>query len=173
MPLLLDLGRPVDDPWASVEDGAETVPDGPAIVSLERWRRDRDALERRNAPLGIRLKSSQLASEIAADLGRFAVVALEFPKFRDGRAFSTARTLRERHGYQGEIRAVGHTIADQYLFLLRTGFSSVEVPDDANLATWRHALAEVSVAYQHVLASDHPLSQLRRRIAADPEAPAA
>lgn len=170
MALLLKDGLPVEDPWISLDDAVEAIPDGPVIVSLDRWRRDRAVLVARNSPVGVRLKSSQRTGEIAPDLDRVALVALEFPKFRDGRAFSTARELRERYGYTGEIRAVGHTLPDQYQFLIRTGFSTVTVPDGANLATWQHALTEIGVAYQAGVAGDTPLSLLRRKIhlAADP-----
>jgi uncharacterized protein (DUF934 family) len=112
----------------------------------------------------VRLKSHQLAPEIAADLDRFGLVSLEFPKFRDGRHFSTARELRERYGYTGEIRAVGHVIPDQYLFLTRTGFSTVEVPDTSNLESWRLALSEVTIAYQSGVLDDAPLAGLRRKV---------
>jgi len=165
MALLLKDGRTVDDPWSAVADDAAVLPDGPAVVGLERWRRDRAALEARNAPLGIRLQSHQLAGEIAGDLGRFGLVVLEFPKFRDGRAFSTARALREQYSYTGEIRAAGHVIPDQYLFLTRVGVTTVEVPEGANLDSWRRALAEVSVAYQSGVLDDAPLAGLRRKVA--------
>ena len=164
MALLLKDGAVAENSWQAVADDAETVPDGPVILGLARWRRDRAALSARNTPLGIRLKSAELAGEIAGDLDRFALVALEFPVFRDGRAFSTARELRERYGFTGEIRALGHVLPDQYAFLVRTGFTSVEVADTANLASWRHALSEISVAYQTVLDGDTPLSNLRRRV---------
>ena len=163
MPLLLKDGQPVEDSWTAIDDDAKALPEGPVIVSLARWLRDRALLSVRNTPLGIRLKSQEGADEIAADLDRFALVALEFPKYRDGRAFTTARALREYHNYTGEIRAVGHTIPDQYLFLVRTGFTSVEVADSANLASWRQALSEFSVTYQHDRSAAQPLSGLRRR----------
>jgi uncharacterized protein (DUF934 family) len=168
MALLLKDGQPVGDSWTHLDDAAGAVPEGPVIVSLDRWRRDRAALITRNTPVGVRLKSNQLAPEIAADLARFALVALEFPRFRDGRAFSTARELREHHGYTGEIRAFGHILPDQYQFLVRTGFTTVELPDGAGLASWRHALAEIDVAYQAGVAGDAPLSLLRRKLATGP-----
>ncbi len=164
MALLLKDGAVAENSWLAIDDEAVTVPEGPVIVSLERWRRDRAALSARNTPLGVRLKSDQLAGEVAADLDRFTLVALEFPVFRDGRAFSTARELREHHGFTGEIRAVGHVLPDQYQFLVRTGFTSVEVADTAKLESWRHALSEISVAYQAALTDDTPLSNLRRRV---------
>ncbi|MDR3519139.1 MAG: DUF934 domain-containing protein [Azospirillaceae bacterium] len=166
MALLLENGAVVTDPWTVLDDaaGSDGIPEGPVIVSLERWQRDRAVLELRNAPLGIRLKSHQLAGEIAADLDRFGLVVLELPKFRDGRAFSTARLLRERYGFTGEIRATGAMIPDQFLFLVRCGVSSVEVPDNADLAVWRHALTEITIAYQAAATADEPLSLLRRRL---------
>jgi len=116
MPLIED-GRPAEDSWTSVPDGEPVPGDIPAIISFERWQAERDSFAGRNTKLGVRLKSGTLAPAVAADLDRFALIAVEFPKFRDGRGFSTARELRERYGYEGEIRAVGHVLADQYLFL--------------------------------------------------------
>ena len=95
MPLLKD-GRMVDDPWVAVaDDGAPPVAEQ-VIVTLERWRESRDRLLQRNGRLGIRLRSDQSPALIADDLAHFDLVALEFPVFRDGRAFSYARLLRER-----------------------------------------------------------------------------
>ncbi len=165
MALLLKDGAVAEDAWVVVgDDDAAAVPEGAVIVSLDRWRRDRAALSARNTALGIRLKSSQLAAEIAADLDRFTLVVLDFPVFRDGRPFSTARELREHHGFTGEIRASGHVLPDQYQFLVRTGFNTVVVGEGANLASWRHALSEISVAYQAALSAEQPLSNLRRRL---------
>ncbi|HYE51238.1 MAG TPA: DUF934 domain-containing protein [Azospirillaceae bacterium] len=160
---LIENGRPVEDEFTAVADDA-VLPDGPAIVSLERWRAERETLLGRNQPTGVRLKSSQLAPEIAPDLDRVALVAVEFPKFRDGRGFSTARELRERYGYTGPIRAVGHTIADQYQMLLRCGFTQVEAPADRDLSAWEAALTKVTVAYQPSVQEDRHLSLLRRHI---------
>ena len=76
----------VEDDWQHVEDGAE-LPDGKVIVPLDRWKTDREALiGRTNQGLGVKLNSDQHADEIADDLEHFAVVALDFPIFRDGRA---------------------------------------------------------------------------------------
>ncbi len=112
----------------------------------------------------MRLKGGTLAGAIAPDLDRFALVAVEFPKFRDGRGFSTARELRERYGYAGEIRAVGHVIPDQYQFLVRTGFTSVEAPEGTNPESWANALTEITIAFQPSLDDTQPLSLLRRKL---------
>ncbi|UKJ72592.1 DUF934 domain-containing protein [Azospirillum brasilense] len=163
MPLIKD-GRIVDDEWVAVADGEPVPADRPAIVTFERWQAERASFDGRNAALGVRVKSGTLAPAIAPDLDRFALVAIEFPKFRDGRGFSTARELRERFGYQGEVRAVGHVIPDQYRFLLRTGFTSAEAPEDTNPESWAHALTEITVAFQPSLDDPQPLSLLRRRL---------
>jgi uncharacterized protein (DUF934 family) len=165
MLLLLEDGRSVEDTWTMVaEEAGSLPPDGPVIVGLEFWRTRRQELAARHGALGIRLQSNQHADGIAADLARFALVALEFPRFRDGRAFSTARDLRERHGFAGEIRAVGHILPDQAQFLVRTGFTSAALPEGARLETWRQALGEISIAYQSGRIAEQPLSLLRRRI---------
>ncbi len=147
MPLLKD-GRIVDDAWIAVGDADPIPADKPVIVGLDRWTRERAGLLGRNAPLGIRLKSSEPPEQIAADLARFALVALEFPYFKDGRAYSYARLLRERYGYKGELRAVGHVLRDQYLFMARCGFDAFEVKDAKAVDAFKQAMAEFSVFYQ-------------------------
>jgi len=100
------------------------------------------------------------AVEKAATTGR--PIAISFAKFNDGRGFSLARLLRSEHGYRGVIIASGHTIPDQALHLLRTGFDSVEVGDPARLPDWLQSLASYSGSYQN--AARNPLS-LRREAA--------
>lgn len=136
------------DAWTQVPENQE-LPDGPAIVAKRRWLAERDRLSRRNGPLGLRLEPDEAIDDIAGDLGRFALVALSFPKFSDGRAFSTARLLREKHGYAGELRAVGNVLSDQIAFMRRVGFDSYEVshaPTRRALAEGR--IVEVSLSYQ-------------------------
>lgn len=147
MPLLKE-GRIVADPWVAVADGDPVPADRPAIVTLDRWTAERDALAKRNAPLGLRLKSDQAAEAVRADLPHFALVALEFPHFRDGRAYSQARLLRERFGFKGELRAVGNVLRDQYMFMARCGFDAFEVKDERAVEAWKKAMGEITVWYQ-------------------------
>ena len=153
-----------EDPWIAVDD-EDSLPEGaPAIVSLARWRAERETLAGRNAPLGIRLRADQPPAEIAEDIDRFQVIALEFPSFGDGRACSYARLLRERHGYRGEVRAVGQVLRDQALFMRRCGFDAFEVAEGTGVAGWREALGEISVVYQPT-ADGRPVAHgLRARI---------
>ncbi len=147
MPLIKD-DEFIDDPWVAVAD-EEALPEGaPAIVSLARWQADRETLAGRNAPLGIRLRADQPPAQIAMDLDRFQVIALEFPVFGDGRAYSYARLLRERFGYRGELRAVGNVLRDQALFMRRCGFDTFEVAEGTGVDGWREAMGEISVFYQ-------------------------
>ncbi len=145
---LIKDGKLVEDPWLALDDEAPIPQDRDVIVDLERWRRDRAALKQRPGRLGVRLTADQLAGEIAEDLADFDLVALEFPKFADGRAYSTARLLRERHGYTGELRAVGNVLRDQFVFLHRCGFDTYQVADARAAESWLQALGEIQVWYQ-------------------------
>jgi uncharacterized protein (DUF934 family) len=145
MPLLKD-GQIVADAWTALPEGA--APEGDVIVSLEQWQAGRETLRAHNGRLGLRLKSDQSPAELAVDLDRFDLVALEFPRFGDGRAYSYARLLRERHGFTGELRAVGNVLRDQLFFMVRCGFDSFEVADDKAVAGWQEAMNEISVLYQ-------------------------
>ncbi len=136
------------DAWVVAVDG-EPLPEAPAILSRKRWLAERGALAGRNAPLGLRLDAGERIDDITADLAHFALIALSFPKFTDGRAFSTARLLREKHGYTGELRAVGNVLSDQIPFMRRVGFDAFEVthaPTRRALAEGR--IAEVTLHYQ-------------------------
>jgi len=147
MPLIKD-GRLADDPWLRLADEDEVVAGVPVIVSLERWRAERETLAGRNAPVGLWLRADQSPAEVADDLSHFGLVALEFPKFNDGRAFSYARLLRERYGYQGEVRAVGEVLRDLLLYMHRCGFDAFAIDRNDAAARWEAALAEMSVWYQ-------------------------
>jgi uncharacterized protein (DUF934 family) len=142
--------------------GADAIPPtGPIIVSLDQWKAHRDELLQRGTPLGIRLHSDQPPELIEADIGHFAVVALEFPKFRDGRAYSYARLLRERYGFKGELRAVGDVLLEQLFFMLRTGFDAFEIDSADPLKDWRTALSDFSVWYQPAADGRPTAMQLR------------
>lgn len=162
MPLLLKDNKPAEDSWTAVED-IEALPEaGPAIVPLDLWRAHRETLLARNAPVGVRLKSDQPPKEIADDLEHISLIALEFPKFSDGRAYSYARLLRERHGFKGELRAVGNVLRDQAIFMVRCGFDAFEV-DEKTAQAWQAALARLSQVYQPAADGRTPAPWLRRR----------
>jgi uncharacterized protein (DUF934 family) len=141
-------GKPgtVADQWVHVADG-EALPEGAAAtVGLERWRAERDSLSRRNLPVGVRLRSDDRPEAIAGDLARLALVAVDFPTLDDGRGYSTARLLRERHGFAGELRATGQVLRDQLDQMARCGFDSFELANGADGAL--SAFGELAVVYQ-------------------------
>jgi uncharacterized protein (DUF934 family) len=147
MPLLRD-GVIIDDPWIAVADG-DPVPDGkPLLVSLARFQAERAALVARGVPLGVTVPNTLDVATLAPDFGTLGLIALVFPKFNDGRAFSQARILRERYGFKGEIRATGAVLRDQLLFMQRCGFDAYEIVNKDAVAAWRAALAEIKVFFQ-------------------------
>jgi len=181
MPLIKASGQ-ADDLWTSVKDEDQLPAEGAIIVTLARWQANRDQLQARPTPLGIRLKSDQSPAAIIGDIERFDVVALEFPKFTDGRAYSSARLLRERHGFRGELRAVGNVLRDQLAFMRRCGFDSFQIPESADAAAWAGSLRGISVVYQPAtdarttaLAARHkpaPTPAPRRKVEEDEDEPA-
>jgi phosphoadenosine phosphosulfate reductase len=122
-------GKFVEDRWQSIADDDAVPADAPVVVSLKRWREERDALAQRNAPLALRIEPGSDWLDVVADLPRFPLIVLTIPKYADGRAFSIARLLRERDGYAGEIRASGVYIIDQVPFMLRVGIDAFETSD--------------------------------------------
>jgi uncharacterized protein (DUF934 family) len=152
------------DPWASAQAGVP-LPDTPVVVSKRRWLAERAQLMGRNAPLGLRLEAGEGADDLAADLVRFSLIALAFPTFADGRAFSTARLLRDKYAFSGELRAVGNVLSDLVPFMRRVGFDSFEVthgPTRRALSEGR--IAEVTLYYQPAL-REEPHWARRRRLA--------
>ncbi len=119
-------GRFEHDEWSRVGD-EEAVGDGPAIMPLERFLAERDALTARNSPLGVLVEPSEAIEELAPHLDRVSLVVVAFPKYSDGRGMSIARLLRERYGFKGEVRATGDVLIDQMPLMRRCGFDAFEV----------------------------------------------
>ena len=160
MTRLIKSGAYAPDIYAPVTDDAP-LPEGPVLVSLARFKKERDALLARNTPVGVRLQSSENPETLGADVHHFALIALEFPKFRDGRAFSWARMLRTRLGYTGEIRAVGDILYDQVNYQHRVGFDAWEVPDHFTIEMFTKALTEMTNVYQPSTDGRTTIRQLR------------
>jgi uncharacterized protein (DUF934 family) len=138
----------VEDRFVRVEDGAP-VPDGvPAIIPAARFLADHAELAERTAPTGVLWPNNRDIAELAPHFDRLALIALVFPAFKDGRAYSQARLIRERYGFHGELRATGDVLRDQFLFLLRAGFDAFEVKKDADAAVFAASVARYSVFYQ-------------------------
>ena len=160
MTKLIKSGAYAQDVYASVADDA-VLPDGPVLVSLARFQKDREALLARNTPVGIRLQANENPEILGQDVNHFALIALEFPKFRDGRAFSWARMLRTRLGFTGEIRAMGEFLYDQVNYQKRVGFDAWEVPDHFTIEMFNRALTEMTNVYQPSTDGKKTIRELR------------
>jgi uncharacterized protein (DUF934 family) len=162
---LVENGQIVEDRYIRVSDDAP-IPDRiPVIVSAKRFLAEADALIRRDGSLGVLWPNDRRVAELEPWLGHLALIALNFPKFRDGRAYSQARLLRETHGFRGTLRATGDILRDQFHFLVRAGFDSFEVKKRADAEVFAEVLARYSVFYQP--AADGRVSALRRRLQSD------
>src|SRR5271165_3394100 len=142
-------GKIAEDPWVYAEGDEPVPPDVPAIVSRD-WllAASPEVLTARTAPLGVAWPNDKPESELAPHLGHLSLIALEFPIFRDGRAYTQARRLRERYGFKGELRATGDVLRDQFLFMVRSGFDAFEVKKEADANSFETTLKEYSLAYQ-------------------------
>ena len=143
---LIRDGKVREDRFTDVSASESLPDDGAIIVSLAQWEAHGEAL--RGRELGIRLRSDEPPERIAADLDAFSVVALEFPVFRDGRAYSYARILRDSYGYRGELRAVGDVLLEQLHFMIRVGFDAFELTAEDPEEAYRIAAEEFSAWYQ-------------------------
>lgn len=136
------------DGYSSVPADAPLPATGPLLLTLPQWQEWRAELIERGTPVGVRLASDEHPEALAADVAHLSLIALEFPSFRDGRAYSYARLLRDRFGYTGELRAVGDVLPDQLLYMQRVGFDAFEIDSDDPVADYEDAIGEFSVVYQ-------------------------
>ncbi|RME64550.1 MAG: DUF934 domain-containing protein [Alphaproteobacteria bacterium] len=148
--------------WLWLDDDQPLEKDANAVVSLARLEREGEALFAQGGAVAVRLASDEPAERLAPYVDRLAMIALDFPVFKDGRSFSNARILREHYGYQGELRAVGDVLADQIRFMLRCGFDSAELAERVSPAAAERALARYSVVYQAASDEAAPAHRLRR-----------
>lgn len=169
MALIIKDRNVVTDPWqllSAADDGGLPAipPAGDIIVPLVLWRQRRELLAAHPGRLGVWLDSHEDPAAIAEDLKLFGVVAVNFPTFGDGRGFSTARLLRERFGWKGELRAVGDIFRDQLFFLAGCGFDAFVLRKGEDP---QEALAGFGVFSESYQASvERPLPLFRRRQAA-------
>lgn len=161
MPLIKD-GQIAKDSWVRATAGAPLPEADAVLLPYALWQESRDMLMAGNGRLGVVLGADQPPQLIAGDLDRLDLVALEFPVFKDGRAYSYAWLLRERYGYKKELRAVGHVLRDQFVFMHRCGFDSYEVADARLAQGWARALTEISQVYQPSADLRRPIAALRR-----------
>ena len=134
----------------------------PILISAARFLGDPETLSRRVGGTGVIWPNNRDVDDLVPYLDRLAVVALVFPTFRDGRAYSQARLLRERYGFRGELRATGQVLRDQFVFMLRAGFDAFEVKKASDAEAFTNTAKRYSVFYQPT--GDGRLTALHRRM---------
>jgi uncharacterized protein (DUF934 family) len=161
MPLVKN-GKITGDAFVHVADDAEIPADGAVLISAARFLGDAEALSRRLGKTGVIWPNNRDVDDLVPWLDRLAAVALVFPTFRDGRAYSQARLLRERHHYRGELRATGQVLRDQFVFMLRAGFDAFEARKDSDAEAFTTTAKRYSVFYQPT--GDGRVTALHRRM---------
>lgn len=159
---LIRIGEPSDDPFVRIEGDAPLPRDGAILLEGARFVADAGTILQRSGPVGIIWPNDRDVAELLPYLDRLALIALSFPTFKDGRAYSQARTLRERYRFRGEIRATGDVLRDQFLFLRRSGFDAFAVKKPSDAQAFCEALQRYNVFYQP--AADGRLGALRQRL---------
>ena len=148
----------VEDAWTRLAPEAELPESGDVLIDLKRWN-DAEGLESRQGQVGLLLQPDDDVTTIKR-VHSLPLIAVDFPKFTDGRGYSLARLLRDRVGYRGELRAVGNVLRDQLLYMHRCGFESFELDPSKNAEAALSAFDELQVYYQ--AASDVPEPLFRR-----------
>jgi uncharacterized protein (DUF934 family) len=136
-----------NDAFTHVDDDQDMAP-GDVILSLSRFQAEGDRLLSEGRAVGVRLTTDEEVEVLAYDLPRIALVALAFPKFRDGRHYSNARILRERYAFPREVRAVGDVLREQAGFMFRCGIDAYEPADGSTPAQWERATRRFRHVYQ-------------------------
>jgi uncharacterized protein (DUF934 family) len=161
MPLVKG-GNIVEDIFLHVADGADLPGEGAVLVSAARFLANPDALLGRAGKVGVIWPNNRDVDDLVPYLDRLAAVALVFPIFRDGRAYSQARLLRERFSWRGELRATGQVLRDQFVFMLRAGFDAFDVKKQSDAEAFAQTAKRYSVFYQPT--GDGKLTALHRRM---------
>jgi uncharacterized protein (DUF934 family) len=123
------------------------VPAGKVIVPLAVWQAQKATLQTRG-DVGVWLASDERPEALKDDAASLPIIAVDFPKFADGRGYSIAYNLRARHNYGGELRAVGDVLRDQLFYMQRVGFNSFAVREDRDANDALKGLSDFSEAYQ-------------------------
>ncbi|HUQ27700.1 MAG TPA: DUF934 domain-containing protein [Usitatibacter sp.] len=155
--------RVEDDLWQTLAGDATHIPAGPVIVPLGLWKARREELLAHRRPVGVWLAPEEEPAEIAGDLAHLSIVAVHFPKWGEGRGYSTAALLRRRFGWRGELRAFGELGRDHVFHLARVGFDSIRLGERHDPHAALAAFHDFSLRYQGSV--DDPVPLFRKRAA--------
>lgn len=143
-------------------DAPVPADDTAVLITAERFLTDPEAALARTGKTGVIWPNNRDVDDLVPYLGRLALIGLVFPIFRDGRAYTQARLLRERHKFRGELRATGQILRDQFVFMMRAGFDAFEVRKDSDAKAFADVAKRYSVFYQPV--GDGRIPAFRRRL---------
>lgn len=143
--------------WTTVDAGEPIPATGDILVDPARWVSQGETLRARADKVGVLLQPDDDVLTLEGTVEGLAIVAVAFPKFTDGRGYSSARLLRDRLGYTGELRAVGHVLPDQVFYMRRVGFDALELADGKSAETAIAQLETFSVRYQAGADDSRPL----------------
>ena len=163
---VIKAARVQEDNWRRIAALAadQVLADGDWIIPFNYWKVNRERLVRHKGKLAVCLNGDDDPEELSGFLQHQELVALEFPKFTDGRCYSHARVLRERFAYRGEIRAVGDVLRDQLYFMQRCGIDSFQVREDKDAEDALKGLAGFTVKYQAAADGALPVYRHRQRV---------
>ena len=161
MPLVKG-GEITRDDFVHVGEDLPLPEDGAVLVSAARFLADPKLLLRHEGKIGVIWPNGRDVDALVPYLDRLATIALVFPTFRDGRAYSQARLLRERFHYHGELRATGQVLRDQFVFMLRAGFDAFDVRKQSDAEAFAQTVKRYSVFYQPT--GDGRLTALHQRM---------
>ncbi|MGN6315111.1 DUF934 domain-containing protein [Trinickia sp.] len=169
----------VHDDWTvvraddnGVHPALDALPAGRVLVPFALWKVAREALlaSRAKDALGVWLAPDDEPADLAGDLDKISLIGVDFPVFRDGRGYSTARLLRDRYGWTGELRAIGDVLRDHLNFMARCGFDAFAVRADKDIHDALRAFEEFSVKYQGAFDTPEPLFRRRAALETEPRA---
>jgi uncharacterized protein (DUF934 family) len=156
------------DTWKTLElvegETLENVelPTGDVIFPLAVWQARKAEIISCHKRIGLLIQSDERIEDVADDLDYFVIIAVNFPKFVDGRGYSTAALLRQRYHYQGEVRAVGDVLHDQLFYMQRVGFDSYALKDGKDVVyAVQKGFTTFGETYQ--ASTDQPQPYFRRR----------
>jgi uncharacterized protein (DUF934 family) len=162
MAKLIKARKAAQDNWQLLKADEALPASGNVIVSLAVWQAQRDALLARGN-VGVVLEPNEEPGELAADIAAVPLIAVNFPSFQDGRGYSTARLLRERYNFKGEVRAVGDVLIDELFYMSRVGFDAFALRDDQDLEACLKMFDTFSEVYQASV--EQPVPLFKRRLA--------
>ena len=153
---VLRLAEPVEGA-PQIDPATVAVPEGKIIVPQSLWLVQRDVLAARAAAgeIGVWIASDERPEAIKDDLSKLAVIAVDFPKFTDGRGYSIAYNLRLRLGWTGELRAIGDVLRDQLFQMQRVGFNAYATRPDRSIHDALKGLSDFSETYQASVSYTH------------------